>query len=55
MNNYMERSEVGRSCQLHIAERMEGNSFHNDNRHKLITSHTANRHTTVRVNTNSHN
>ena len=25
------------------------------NRHKLITSHTANRHTTVCVNTNNHN
>jgi len=25
----MERSEVGRSCQLHTAERMEGTSLHN--------------------------
>jgi len=29
MNNYTGRSEVGRSCQLHTAESMEGTSMHN--------------------------
>ena len=54
MNNYTERSELGRSCQLNTAESMEGTSLHNNNRHKLMTSHTADRHTNVRVNTDNH-
>ena len=31
MNNYTERSELGRSYQLHTAESMEGTSWHNNN------------------------